>query len=111
MVTGEQIRAARAMLRLSQRQFAELAHVSENAVRRMERTRGPLPIGDMLVEAVRTAVEAAGVHFIEAGAYSRTGGAGVRLAGEVLLEDKIVDFEAIEDTEGERDVVAEGDAQ
>jgi DNA-binding transcriptional regulator YiaG len=39
IITGEQIRAARAMLRLDQKQFASLTHLTTGAVHHLERTQ------------------------------------------------------------------------
>ena len=106
MLTGEQIRAARSMLRLSQRQLAEMTHVSVYAVRRMESVSGPLPYPEALIETVRTSIEAAGLRFIDAGAPSSGGGPGVRLEGEVIAADEIADLEPIAEHEPHRDIVA-----
>ena len=42
MLTGEQIRAARALLRWGQKQLAEAAGVSIETVKRLEKTVGPI---------------------------------------------------------------------
>lgn len=42
MLTGEQIKAARAMLRLDQRQFAARVGAAVTMVQRLERARGPV---------------------------------------------------------------------
>lgn len=106
MTYGEQIRAARALLRLNQLQLAELAHVNLGAVRRLERTRGPVTLSEPIVAAVRSALEAAGISFIDPGPYSGVGGPGVRLDGDVILEDKIVELETPEDAVSEGEAVA-----
>ena len=106
MIRGEQIRAARALLRLNQSQLAGLAHVSPGTIRRLERTRGPIMRPPPLVEAVRTALENAGVIFIEAGRYVGDGGPGARLAGEVILEDQIVELDPSQAPSGENEMVA-----
>ncbi len=90
MITGEQIKAARMMLRLSQREFAMMTHVTIHTVQRMEQTRGPLRNAGPLIEAVRTATEAAGIEFIPSGPYVGNGGPGIRLKGDVIVE-QIVD--------------------
>jgi transcriptional regulator with XRE-family HTH domain len=42
MITGEQLRAARAMLKMEQGELAELAGVSIETIKRLERLDGPL---------------------------------------------------------------------
>lgn len=76
MVTGTQIRAARALLAWSQSELAERAGSSLPTIKRLE-ARGNLPAGSARSnEKVRRAVEAAGVVFIDDDA---DGGRGVRL--------------------------------
>ena len=91
-ITGEQLRAARAMLRLDQKQFAVLTHLTLSAIRRMERSRGPIAAAPGMIEALRHALEAAGVEIIDAGPYTGIGGPGVRLKGEPVAAD-VIDFE------------------
>lgn len=79
MITGSQLRAARAMLDIDQRRLAELAGVSLATVQRMEasgdRVRGSLDTMTRIVEAL----EAAGIELIGEGRASLEGGRGVRL--------------------------------
>ncbi|GBQ47537.1 helix-turn-helix domain-containing protein [Komagataeibacter europaeus] len=63
---------ARAGLNLGVRELAELAQVSTNTITRLERGETLYP---RTVEAIRAALEAAGVEFIA----ENGGGAGVRL--------------------------------
>ena len=74
MVTGSQIRMARAALRWSAKDLAERAGVSWETIQRME-TRGTEPSRSGNVESVRAALESAGVQFID----QNGGGPGVRL--------------------------------
>lgn len=74
-ITAEQIRAARAMLRITAQQLAEAAQVGVATVRRAEAETGPISITVANAAAIRAALEAAGVEFIE----SNGCGAGVRL--------------------------------
>lgn len=74
MTTSDQLRAARAMLGLSQEQIASAAEVSTMTVKRAEGSGQP-PASDRAVAAIRAALEAAGVEFIA----ENGGGAGVRL--------------------------------
>jgi ribosome-binding protein aMBF1 (putative translation factor) len=63
MITGGQIRAARAFLRWSADELAKQAKISAQTVRRAEREDG---VPNMLannMEAIRKALEAAGVQF------------------------------------------------
>jgi predicted transcriptional regulator len=73
---AEQVRAARALLRLSQQELAERSGVSLPTIKRLEVSVGELSAHTTTVRALRTALETAGVEFIE----ENGGGAGVRLA-------------------------------
>ena len=75
MLTSEQIRAARAMLRMEQREVSEAAGVSLPTIKRLEKGQGLLKANVSTVEALRRAFEAAGVQFIP----ENGGGVGVRL--------------------------------
>lgn len=78
MLTSAQIRAARALLDWSQRQLAEKAKLSVPTIKRMEGALGPERSTEANVEAVRRALETAGVIFLEAKSV-KDGGVGVRL--------------------------------
>jgi transcriptional regulator with XRE-family HTH domain len=71
-MTATQCRMARAALQFGVRDLAERAQVSPNTIARLERGETLYP---RTVEAIRTALEAAGVEFIP----ENGGGAGVRL--------------------------------
>jgi transcriptional regulator with XRE-family HTH domain len=79
MITPGQLRAARALLGIDQRQLAELAGLSVPTIQRMEASdemvRGNV---DSLVKLV-TALDAAGIELIGEGAVSQGRGRGVRL--------------------------------
>ena len=79
---ASQLRAARALIGLSQVQLSELAEVSSMTVKRAEGSGKPYPSTDA-IEAIRSALEAAGIEFIE----TNGSGAGVRFS------DGGVDFE------------------
>ncbi len=65
MITGIQIRMARAALRWSAKQLASEAGVSWATIQRIEATDGvPSALGQNL-EAIQRALEAAGVEFID----------------------------------------------
>lgn len=76
MLTSEQIRAARALLRWEQKDVAEASGVSLPSIKRLESKAGLLAAQDRTVQAIREALVAAGVEFIP----ENGGGAGVRLA-------------------------------
>ncbi len=80
MITGSQIRAARALLALDQRRLAELAGVSVPTIQRMEARAGTVGGAVDTLTRVVEAIERAGVELIGDGAESRSGGRGVRLA-------------------------------
>ncbi|WGJ09719.1 helix-turn-helix domain-containing protein [Brucella intermedia] len=73
MLTPEQSRGARGLLDWSQTQLAEAANVSLSTVRDFEKGRR-VPIANNL-QAIRTALEAGGVIFID----QNGNGPGVRL--------------------------------
>ncbi len=75
-LTSEQLRAARALLRWEQKDVAEASKVSLPSIKRLEGRPGPLGAQDRTVEAIKSALEAAGVEFIP----ENGGGAGVRMA-------------------------------
>ncbi len=79
MITASQMRAARALLGIDQRQLAELAGVSLPTIQRMETSTGTVRgVVDSLTKVVE-ALDRAGVELIGEGAVSREGGRGVRL--------------------------------
>jgi len=79
MITSMQMRAARALLSLDQRQLAELAGLSLPTIQRMEASQGQVRgVIDTLVKVV-TALEQAGIEIIGDNAPSTGGGRGVRL--------------------------------
>ncbi len=79
MMTAAQLRAARALLGLDQRQLAALCGLSVPTIQRMEASEGVIRGNvDSLMKLVG-ALDAAGVDLIGEGATSMTGGRGVRL--------------------------------
>lgn len=83
MVTSEQVRAARALLRWEQKDLAEASKVSLPSIKRLETIPGPLAAQARTVEAIRAALEAAGITFLADGE-ALDGGRGVRLRKEGL---------------------------
>ena len=79
MITAAQLRAARVLLGIDQRQLAELSGLSVPTIQRMEASekmvRGNV---DSLVKLI-TAFDAAGIEMIDEGAVSNSQGRGVRL--------------------------------
>ena len=74
MVTGAQVRMARAALRMGVRELATAADVSPNTVTRVEAEGS---VNSSTLAAIRRALEEAGVQFIP----ENGGGPGVRLKG------------------------------
>ena len=74
-ISGRQIAAARALLGLGQVELATLASISAPTLRRMEAAEGPLTGMKNNIAAVISALESAGVLFIDANG----NGPGVRL--------------------------------
>jgi transcriptional regulator with XRE-family HTH domain len=72
MITGTQLRMARAALKLGVRELAASAKVLPATITRIE---GDQPANASTLAALRAALEAAGVEFIS----ENGGGAGVRL--------------------------------
>lgn len=83
MITANQLRAARALLSIDQRQMAGLAGLSVPTIQRMEASDGVIRANvDSLMKLV-SALESAGIELINPGAASATGGRGVRLREHV----------------------------
>jgi transcriptional regulator with XRE-family HTH domain len=78
MITGPQMRAARALLGIDQKQLAERAGVSLPTIQRMEASEGTVRgVIDTLTKVVG-AFDRAGVELIGDNVVSREGGRGVR---------------------------------
>ncbi len=77
MLTGQQIKAGRALARLEQTTLAEAAGISLATIKRLESTFGPISANGATEEAIRAALGEAGVVFID----SSDEGPGVRLRG------------------------------
>ena len=79
MITAAQLRAARGLLGMDQRQLAKLSGLSVPTIQRMEASetivRGNV---DSLVKLI-IALNGAGIEMIDEGAVSQSGGRGVRL--------------------------------
>ena len=75
MLTGEQIQAARALVRMRQPELAAAAEVSVETIKRLEGTRGMVAAQTKTVFANMKVLEAAGVIFLP----ENGEGVGVRL--------------------------------
>ncbi len=83
MITANQLRAARALLNIDQRQMAGLAELSVPTIQRMEASDGVIRANvDSLMKLV-SALDRAGIELINPGAASSSGGRGVRLKEHV----------------------------
>ncbi len=79
MITSAQMRAARALLRIDQRQLAQRSGLSLPTIQRMEASDGVVRGNvDSLMKLV-DALAANGIELIGEGATSSAGGRGVRL--------------------------------
>jgi hypothetical protein len=74
-ICGAQMRAARALLRWSALDLASASKVGVATIRRVEVVDGEIPVTAANEAALRRALEAAGVEFID----ENGGGAGVRM--------------------------------
>lgn len=79
MLTAAQLKAARALVGMEQRALAQASGVSLPTVQRMEASNGTVRGVIESLMKVMTALEAAGVEFINEGTTSAGGGRGVRL--------------------------------
>jgi predicted transcriptional regulator len=71
MIKPEQIRAARALLRIEQRDLARRAEISVATVRRLETEHGTAQVTAGTVGRVQAALETAGAEFIDNGVRRR----------------------------------------
>ncbi len=76
---SEQLRAARAILRLEQKALSGASKVSLATIKRLEANPGALTANRPTIAALQLALELAGVEFIN----GNGGGPGVRLRGQL----------------------------
>jgi transcriptional regulator with XRE-family HTH domain len=101
LITAPQLRAARALLGIDQRQLAELSGLSVPTIQRMEASEAVIRGNvDSLMKLIG-ALNAAGIEIIAEGAASHTGGRGVRLKADVSAA-KILGSDNAEATNGGR---------
>ncbi|WP_202910769.1 helix-turn-helix domain-containing protein [Teichococcus vastitatis] len=67
MLTGEQLRAARAMLQWRASDLAEKAGVNLSTILRAEKANGPVSMMPANERAIRATLEAAGIRFLPDG--------------------------------------------
>ncbi|HEX9706706.1 MAG TPA: helix-turn-helix transcriptional regulator [Steroidobacteraceae bacterium] len=79
MITSAQLRAARGILGIDQRELAELAGLSVPTIQRMEASDGMIRGNVDSMMKLITALDVAGVELIAEGVASRATGRGVRL--------------------------------
>ncbi|QIB36601.1 helix-turn-helix transcriptional regulator [Rhizobium oryzihabitans] len=77
-ITADQLRAARALLKMEQRALAEAADVPVQTLKRYEGSTGPLTGNYQNISSIIRVLEEAGVIFVGDGDVS-VGGPGVRL--------------------------------
>jgi transcriptional regulator with XRE-family HTH domain len=83
-VTPDQLRAARALLRLQQSDLAQRARVSVVTIRRLEALGGQAVASPQTLNIVRAALEKAGAEFIQGGVRRR---AAVAADAAALFDD------------------------
>ena len=79
MITAGQMRAARALLGIGQKDLADLSGLSLPTIQRMEASDGGVRGNIDSLTRVVDALRLAGIELIGEGARSETGGRGVRL--------------------------------
>lgn len=85
MITSTQLRAARALLGIDQRQLAELSELSVPTIQRMEASAGVIRGNvDSLMKLIG-ALDKAGIELIGDNAISQGGGRGIRLRQTLAL--------------------------
>jgi transcriptional regulator with XRE-family HTH domain len=86
MITSAQLRAARVLLGMDQRQLADLSGLSVPTIQRMEASESMVRCNvDSLMKLI-AAFDRAGIEIIDDGAASTGKGRGVRLTGKAGLD-------------------------
>ncbi len=93
MLTGEQLRAGRAMLGWDQSELAEKADVSVKTVKRMEATSGRIDARSTW--SVKKALEIAGIEFLDGDDDWRSRGDGVRFCKDPTAKLRLAILEAM----------------
>lgn len=95
VLSSEQIRAARALLRWEQKDLADASGVSLSCIAELETQTGELLIPSRMVDAIFGAFESAGITFIDDHASSGGGGPGLRLTASPkarMSEDEDIQY-------------------
>ena len=79
MITGAQLKAARALLGINQRQLADISSLSVPTIQRMEGSQDVIRGNVDSMMKVVEALESAGIEVIATDSLSSAGGRGVRL--------------------------------
>ena len=88
MISAPQLRAARALLGIDQRQLAELSSLSVPTIQRMEASDGVVRGNvDSLMKLIE-ALSQSGIELIGEGTVSQGGGRGVRLKEAALVDSR-----------------------
>src|SRR5258708_8274600 len=85
MITANQLRAARALLNIDQRQTADLADLSVPTIQRMEASDGVIRGNVNYLMKLVSALENAGIELINPGGQSSAGGRGLRMGENVTM--------------------------
>lgn len=101
MITGSQMRAARALLGIDQRELARLSGLSLPTIQRMEASEGSVRAVVDSLEKVVMALARAGVELIAEGAPSVGTGRGVRLVEKARRTDDVARLEAVRPQDGD----------
>jgi len=84
LLTSEQLRAGRAILRLGQKALSDASKVSVATIKRLEANPGVLTANLPTIAALQLAFESAGIEFIN----ENGGGPGVRLSDRLPIKPK-----------------------
>jgi transcriptional regulator with XRE-family HTH domain len=84
LLTSEQLRAARAILRLEQKALSDASKVSLATIKRLEANPGVLTANRPTIAALQLALKLAGIEFIS----ENGGGPGVRLRDRLPIKPK-----------------------
>lgn len=94
MITGAQLRAARAMVRWTPQQLADRAKLAAETIRRAERAEGEITVAIAHEQAIKSAFQSAGVEF------TNGGGPGVRLIHSGQAEEGISPAQLTSENDG-----------
>jgi transcriptional regulator with XRE-family HTH domain len=86
LLTGEQIRAGRALLHWEQATLAERSGVSTDTIKRLEKIDGPLRAQYETVVAIQRALEFAGIQLLDNGGIRRVASRNVLIAQRIAKE-------------------------